>query len=110
MSRVARWKTGNLQVIMHQLIRLGLRIIFPGEKLLLVVVAGSPRKYATDIQFFALYLSGHVFGTDPLRRLLVMRATGGVHVVVPGIPAILGRIDPSLHLEVNAAAFALSHL
>src|SRR5262250_1258868 len=104
MPRMARWKARNLQVVMHQLIRFGMRIVLPSKELLLVVVARSPRQHAADAQFLALYLPRHIFGAHALCRVLVVRAARRVDVMVSGIPSILRGIDPSLHLELDAVA------
>src|SRR5436305_11593447 len=95
MPRMARWKAGNLQVVMHQLVRLGLRIVLPGEKFLLVVVARSPGQHAAHVQSFALYLPGHIFRPHALCRVLVVRAARRAHVVITGIPPTVGGVDPS---------------
>ena len=109
MSRMARGEARNLQVVMHQLIWPGLRIVFPGEEFLLVVIAGSPGQHTAHIQFFSLDLPGHVLGPHALCGILIVRAACCVHVVISGIPSILGGIDPSLHLELESVSIPLRH-
>ena len=99
MSGVARWKPGNLQVVMHQSIRLRERVILAAEKLFLVVVTGSPGQNCADIQFLAQDLAHHVIRFDAFRGILVVRTAGGMHVMVAGIPAVFRGVDPALHGE-----------
>src|ERR1700674_1535062 len=99
MSGVARWEPGNLQVVMHQPIRLREGMILAAEKLLLVVITGSPSQYCADIQFLAQDLAHHVIRLHSFRGILVVRAAGGMHVMVARIPAVFRGVDPALHGE-----------
>src|ERR1700676_4715828 len=99
MSGVARWEPGNYQVVMHQPIRLREGRILAAENLLLVVVAESPRQYCADIQFLAEDLAHHVLRLHTFRGILVVRAAGGMPVMVAGIPAVFRGVDPALHGE-----------
>src|SRR5215469_7547871 len=94
---------------MHQLIRLGLWIVSPTEKFLLVVVTRTPRKHAAYVQLLALDLPRHIFWPHALCWILVVCAACRVNVMISGIPAIFGRIDPPLHLELYASGFPLCH-
>src|SRR5215471_21322879 len=110
MPRMARWKARNLQVVMHQLIWFGMRIVLPSKELLLVVIARSPRQHAAHVQFLALYLPRHIFRPNALCRVLIVRASRRMYVMISGIPSILGWIDPSLHLELDAVVASLCHV
>src|SRR2546423_2159191 len=99
MAGVARRKARNLEIVMHQFVRFGEWMVFAAEELLLVVVAGTPGEHRADVQFFAEDLAHHVIRLDPLSWILVMRTARGMHVMVAGIPVILGRIDPAVHGE-----------
>src|SRR5215467_82503 len=86
---------------MHESVWLGEWMILAAEELLLVVVARSPGEHGPDIQFLALNLAHHVIRSHAFRGILVVRATRGMYVMVPGIPVIFCRIDPPLHHEGN---------
>src|SRR6516225_10024214 len=106
---MARWKARNLQVVMHQLVRFGMRIVLPCEEFLLVVVARAPRQHTAHVQSFALYLPRHVFRAHALSRVLIVRAASRMHMMIAGIPAILRGINPSLHLKFNAVVTSFRH-
>src|ERR1700738_4632630 len=99
MSSMTRWEPGNLQVIMHQPIRLREGMVPAAKKLLLVVVAGSPGQHRADIQFLAADLAHHVVRLHTFRGILVVRAPGGMYVMVARIPAVFRGVDPALHGE-----------
>src|SRR5260370_7077374 len=101
MSGVARWEPGNLQVVMDQPVRLRKGMILAAEKLLLVVVAGSPGQYCADIQFLAPDLAHHVIRLHTFRGILVVRAAGGMHVMVAAIPAGFRGPHPALPPQSN---------
>src|SRR2546428_12200820 len=109
MSRVAGGKSGHFQIVMDQLIGSGKRVVLSAEKLLLVVVAGTPSEYASNIERLALNLAPHVLGQNSLCRILIMRTPGGVNVMISGIPAELRRINPSLQLEGQLRGALLTH-
>src|SRR4030095_5987199 len=94
-SGVTGWKTGNLQVVVHPAIGLRQRIVLPGEELLLIVVAGPPGQNGADVERFTQDLTHHVFGQHAFRRILIVRAAGGVNVVVAGKPAQTWRVSSS---------------
>src|SRR5260370_41661449 len=74
-------------------------MILTAEKLLLIVVARSPSQHGSDVQLLSLNLTDHVLRPDTFGGILVMRTARSVHVMIAGIPAVLRRIDPSLHRE-----------
>jgi len=67
---------------MHQAGGFGERVVVPGEKLLLVVVAGPPGQDGAEVQRLAEQLPDHVFRFHTLGRILIMRTPGSVDVVV----------------------------
>src|SRR5437762_14191733 len=99
MPGVAGRKAGDFQVIVKQAIRHRLRIIFPAEELFLIVVARTPGEHAAYVQLLALDLPSHVFGTNALRGVLIMRTACGVNMMIAGVPPVFRWVNPSLHLE-----------
>src|SRR5258708_19589787 len=98
---MARREAGDFEVVVHEPVWLREGMILAAEKLLLVVVARSPRQHRPDIQFLALDLAHHVIWSHTFRGILVVRATRSMHMMVSGIPVIFRRIDPPLHDEGN---------
>jgi hypothetical protein len=95
------WLDGNpdFQIVVHQFIGLGKRIVVPGKELFLIVVIGSPCEHGADVQPLARYLPDHIPRQHAFGGVLVMRATRGMHMVIAGIPAVLRRIDPTFQLK-----------
>src|SRR5260370_12628967 len=74
-------------------------MMLTAEKLLLIVEARTPSQHGSDVQLLTLNLTDHVLRSDTFGGILVVRTAGSVHVMIAGIPAVLRRIDPSLHRE-----------
>src|SRR5262245_50920365 len=96
-------ETGHLQVVVHPAIRLRQRIVLSREKLLLIVVAGSPGQYRADVERLAQDLAHHVFGQHAFRRVLIVRAPGRVDMVIAGKPTDARRVDPSFESDGELA-------
>ena len=79
---VAGRESRNLEVVVHEFIALRERMVLAAEELLLVVVARTPGEHASHVEFLSQDLAHHVLGPDALGGVLVMRAAGGVDVVV----------------------------
>src|SRR6266480_3625427 len=108
MPGVAGRKAGDFQVIVKQAIRHRLRIIFPAEELFLIVVARTPGEHAAYVQLLALDLPSHVFGTNALRGVLIMRTASGVNMMIAGVPAVFRWVNPScIWKETFSAAVSL---
>ena len=99
MSGVARREAGDLEVVVHQTRRRRQRMIAAAEELFLVVVRRPPGQHRCEVQRFADDLRPHVFRLHAFGRVLVVRAAGGVDVMIAGEPAVLRRIDPARQLE-----------
>ena len=109
MSRVLRRKSGDLDVVPHDVILQRQPADVSFEELLLEIPARSPRQHATDVQVLAQDMSHHGLGGDALRRGFVMGATGGMHVMVARIPTQIGQLDPAFQLEGFAMCLRLRH-
>ena len=79
------------------------------EELLLGVPARPPRQHAADVEVLAQDMPPHVLGLDPFGRALVVRAAGGMHVMVAGEPVHLGEVDPALEPERLAMRLGLRY-
>src|SRR5262245_42866435 len=95
-SGVTGRETGHLQVVVHPAIRLRQWIVLAREKLLLIVVAGSPGQYRADVERLAQDLTHHILGQHAFRGVLIVRAAGCVDVMIAGKPADAWWVDPSL--------------
>src|SRR5258708_17762531 len=102
-ARVTGRKTGDLQVIMHQLAGLRERMVFRREELFLVVVVRTPREHTPDVQVFTKDLPHHIPRLDAFGWVHVMGTAGGVYMVIAGEPAEVRGIDPALELEGDFA-------
>ena len=67
------------------------RMVLRREELLLVVLARPPGQHAADVELLAQDLRHHVLGQHAFGRVLVVRAAGGVDVVIAGEPAVARR-------------------
>src|ERR1700756_5250336 len=79
-------------------------MVLATEKLFLIVVAGAPSKDRADVQLLALDLARHIIRLHAFGRILVMRAAGCMHMMIPGIPMVFRGIDPALHGKRNLAS------
>ena len=109
MAGVAGGESRHFEIVVHHAIRLGQRVVLAGEELLLIVVAGSPREDGADVERLAQDLTHHVFRQHAFGRVLVVRASGGVDVMVAGVPAQPGRIDPAFERERQLARIVRPH-
>ena len=97
---MARGKPGDLQVVVHQAAGFDSGWSVAAEELLLIVVARPPREHERHVErsprICRIMSSGqHAFG-----RVLIVRAAGGVDVVIAGDTSRTWRIDPpQLRLE-----------
>ena len=96
MTRMARREAGHLDVVVHQVIAIRQLVIFSLEELLLIVVRRSPRQDGADVEAFAEDVADHVLREDAFGGRLVVQASGGVHVMIAGVPAHARQIDPPL--------------
>src|SRR5947199_2211210 len=101
MAGMAGGKTRNFEIVMQNSVFSGDWIILTGKETLLIIVARPPGEDLSHIQFFAFDMSHHVFGQDPLCRILIMTATGGMNMMVAGIVPVLKWIHPSLQLHAE---------
>src|SRR3954447_6634416 len=113
MPTVARGKPRNLQVVVQEGLRPGERVAMTGEELFLMVIARRPIENTSDAQVFALHLSHHHRRIDALRWRYVMRATGGMNMVIARVPAEFCRMNPPFEVKgewsrVSAAKVKLS--
>src|SRR5271165_2056653 len=106
---MARRKTRDLEIVMHELIGLRQRVVVARKELLLVVVIGTPRENGGNVEPLAENLPDHVLRQHSFSRVLVMRATRGVHMMVAGIPAILRGIDPAVEPERKLGGALVIH-
>ena len=102
MSALVRAEAGDLDVVAQHVGMNGNLVVFAGEELLLIIEARPPRQVRADLQVFAENVPHHVLRVDALGRVCVVRAAGGVDVVVAGDVAKLHRVNPPLDLEIEA--------
>src|SRR5262245_18611519 len=74
-------------------------MVFGFEVLFLIVVARPPRQNAAYVERLAQNMPDHVLRHHALRWAFVMRAPGGMDVMVARIPAELCNINPSFEFE-----------
>src|SRR5262245_22319842 len=98
-AAMTRGEARNLNVIAHQVIGGRKLVDFALEELLLIVIARSPRKHRSDIESFAQNMTHHILWEDSLSRTFIMRAPGGVNMMIPRIPAKGSGINPPLKFE-----------
>ncbi len=94
-SGTVRAKAGDLDVVAQEVGILRYLVVLPGEKLLLVVETRSPGQVAADLEVFTKAVAHHVRGVHPFAGVGVMRAPGGVNVVIAGPPAERRGVDPA---------------
>ena len=99
MAGVVGAETGDFHIIPKQVGILGDLVVLSSEKLFLIIEAGAPGEIRADLEVFALAMARHVGRVDAFGGVGVMRATGGVNMMIAGPPAHGGRIDPALDLE-----------
>src|SRR5207247_3820994 len=97
-----RAETGDLDVIVQQVGVARNCVVLSSEKLLLIVEARTPRQVAANLQILAEAMSHHVRRMNTFTRFGVMRAAGGVNVMVTGPPAELRGINPAFHFKIKA--------
>src|SRR5215813_1879780 len=74
-------------------------MVFGFEVLFLIVVARPPGQNAADVERLAQNMPDHVLRHHALRGAFVMRAPGGMDVMIARIPAELRDINPSFEFE-----------
>ena len=99
MPGAVRAEAADLDVVAEQVGELRNLVLVPGEELLLVIEARAPREIAADFQILAEAMAHHVLREHAFGGIRVVRATGGVNVMIAGPPAELRGIDPALDLE-----------
>src|SRR5262249_44489777 len=67
-------------------------------------------QHAADVERFAQNMAHHVLREDALRGILIMQTPGGVNVMIAGIPAEGGRVDPALQAKGGGLRLAFHHL
>src|SRR5207247_7714148 len=93
---LVRAEAGDLDVVAQQVREPRHLVHRAGEELLLVIEAWAPGQGAADLQVLAHAVSHHIRRADAFGRVRVMRAAGGVDVVVAGPPAQAGGVDTAL--------------
>ena len=99
MAGLMRAKARNLDVVAEKIGIQGDDIVFAGEKLFLIVKTRPPSEVGADLEILAEAVPHHVRRVNPLGRVGVMGATGGVDVVIARPPTHQRWINPALHLE-----------
>ena len=99
MAGLMRAKARNLDVVAEQIGILGDDIVFTCKKLFLIVKTRPPSEVGADFEILAEAVSQHVRRVNPLGRVGVMGATGGVDMVIARPPAHQRRINPALDFE-----------
>src|ERR1051326_195795 len=93
---IVRAEARHFDVIAEQIRILGDFIHRAAKKLLLVIEAGAPREVRPNFQILTHAMAEHVRREHAFGRFDIMRATGGVNVMIPGPPAELRWVDPTL--------------
>src|SRR5688500_17977096 len=65
----------------------------------MIVIVRTPRQDAADVQMLSQDLTHHILVLIALGGVHVMRSADGGHVMIAGIPAEVGGVDPSLELK-----------
>src|SRR5262249_2246622 len=68
-----------------------------------MVVARPPIEYRADTERLAQHMAHHVLRPHAFGWTLIVRATGGMDVMVSGVPTQTGRINPSPETDVQTA-------
>src|SRR5215213_8823392 len=79
------------------------------EELLLVIPARAPREHTADIEIFAKNMAKHVGRLHAARGRGIVRASGGVNVMVAGKPAQPGWMNPTFQLKRLGMILCLRH-
>src|SRR5688572_12188440 len=101
MAEGLRAKPADFQVVFEdrqrlaQVARLGLK------ELPLETEARPPSQDRADVEALAFDLTKHLFRGNPFRRHGIVRAAGGVNVVIAAVEAERSRVDPALQLDVK---------
>src|SRR5260370_30151760 len=66
---------------------------------LLVIPAPLPAQAAAAVETLAQCMPHHTLRGNALGWAFIVRAAGGMNVMVAGIPALSRRVDPALQLE-----------
>src|SRR5262249_3162795 len=107
--RMTRREARHLNIVAQQVRRCGERVDLAFEVALLVIPARAPAQTAADVEVLAQDVPHHVLGSDALGRALVVRAAGGMNVMVARPPALLRRMHPALQLEALGMRLRLRH-
>src|SRR5262245_50648806 len=101
MAGVRRWKTADLDVVPHKVIRPRKGRRLPLEVLLLRVPARPPAQHAADVEVFAKNVPQHVGGRDALGRAVVVSTPSRVNVMIAGVPAASRRMRPTSEFVIG---------
>src|SRR3954467_8521158 len=95
-----RAEPGNFDVVPKQIRIFRNFVDRAAEKLFLVIEARAPCEIRAYFQIFAFAMADHVFGVNALRVASIMRAAGGVNMMIARPPAQFRSISPALNLEI----------
>ena len=95
--RRMRAEAGDFDVVPDQVWISAVGVELTGEESFLVIEARSPRQATPHLEILSHAVPQHVRGVHALRRIFIVRAAGGVDVVVarPITPA--RRVHPAFH-------------
>src|SRR6185437_7356367 len=99
-AAVTRWETGHFHVIAEEVVRRGQGVDLALEVAFLVIPARTPAQAAADVEILAENVAHHVLRRDAFGRAFVMRAASRVDVVIAGVPALGGGMDPALEMKL----------
>ena len=101
---VRRREAAHLDVVAHQRLRGRKGRWLSFEVLLLDIPTRPPGEDAANVEILADDVPHHVGRADAGGGIFIVRAAGGVDVVVAGEPAALRRLDPAFEAEVLAVS------
>ena len=105
-------EAAHLHVVAQQRVRLAERMRGTAKEWPLMLEAVTPGEHAADVQAFALHLGKHVRGLHANGGGGVVRAAGGMNVMIAAVIAEVRRIDPALkpHRELRFLCRRNGHL
>src|SRR4051794_2398713 len=99
MAGMLTGEAADLDVVPHDVVLRRKLVHCPFKELLLVVPARPPRKHAAHVEVLANDVPHHVGWRNTFGRRFVMRAAGGMHMMIARDPAEISQLDPALHAE-----------
>ena len=101
MAGVARREARDFHVVAHDVFFGRERVGLAFEESLLEIPARPPTQHLADVQVLAQDVPHHVLRVDALGGLFVVRAAGGVNVMIATPPACGRGIDPAVDFETE---------